>query len=166
MCLRFYPPFSPCALTGFDEDELEQVERLVTGASIANFCTSTMADDADVEAESQASDSKSRDMQQQSKALDSITDYAEERQLDGKKVQQVRAGFPSCAMGKVFLIQHLQQLRLYYAFSMVPPQTHPFLLPFAGDGVHRCIRGGRQGCSKSEVSMIYLYSSIHVVSLE
>lgn len=56
-----------------------------------------MADEADVEVDGGSSsdvDSKSRDMQRQSKALDSITDYAEEKQLNTKKVQQV--GFFVC----------------------------------------------------------------------
>ena len=93
--LRPCPPTSNWKLFGLrPQFGSAFIGRIVIDSTFtAGFRASTMADDADVEVESQASDSKSRDMQQQSKALDSITDYAEERQLDGKKVQEVSAVF-------------------------------------------------------------------------
>eukprot|EP00897_Mesotaenium_endlicherianum_P006448 jgi/Mesen1/5831/ME000297S05024 len=39
----------------------------------------------------QKEEKSSRDMQQQNKALDSITDHVEERQLDSKRVEQAMA---------------------------------------------------------------------------
>lgn len=43
--------------------------------------------------------STSRDVQQQSKALNSITDYVEEKEMDASKVKQVRA----CRFERVFV---------------------------------------------------------------
>lgn len=57
-------------------------------------------DEVEVGAEGNETEEKaksSKDLQQQSKALDSITDHVEERQLDSKRVQQAMAAINASA---------------------------------------------------------------------
>eukprot|EP00270_Netrium_digitus_P008070 TRINITY_DN2391_c0_g3_i2.p1 TRINITY_DN2391_c0_g3~~TRINITY_DN2391_c0_g3_i2.p1 ORF type:complete len:114 (+),score=38.17 TRINITY_DN2391_c0_g3_i2:172-513(+) len=65
-----------------------------------------MADELD-EAKATADLSSSKDLQQQSRALDSITDHVEDRQLDSRRVEQAMASIAAAADAD----RNLQRLR-------------------------------------------------------
>lgn len=68
-------------------NEKERRQNDSPGAAAAEEKESGVAGAGDAE---ELAEDSSRDMQQQSKALDSITDHVEERQLDSRRVEQVR----------------------------------------------------------------------------